>query len=258
MVSFDPGRQRIRMRPAHLGLLGLLAADPAAANNQPGLDELRAAGIVAGDLPVREAAELLAVVAKLRLLIEIETTLGAGLRRHTVWLTPDLGVSAEAAPDNGEYEYALVVPTMLPFALARIVNLLPLPAPAGARPITVSQELLNRVTATAETDHEAASAELRAAMAGDPQSAALLGRLITERRLSWRMTAAWLEPRGQRHIGSLTVIDAAEAGLWTLTLPTEPDFDDPALEVALAPATAPQVWQRIVALLPSQWSEAAS
>ena len=242
MVSFDAGRQRVTMRPAHLGLLGMLVEEPGAATALPGIAELRAAGLVVGDLPAREVAELLDAIAHARLRVEVETSAGARVDRHTVWLAGGMGVSAEARP-GGEYDYAAVPPALLPFALARIVNLQPRPDPARA-PVVVARRAID---------------QLSVGEAGlDGEDAGMIAWLVREHRLSWRMTSVWIDPAGDRQVAELTVVDAMEAGLWIASLPQDPDYADPELPVTLTPCASRDVWNRIVGLLPNPWGQGRS
>jgi hypothetical protein len=255
VIRFDPGRQRLWARPDQVATLLLSVDEP----NAPMLSDEAAkatladfaeAGVTAGGSPVREVAELLAVLVHPQLLVEVETSIGDDPGPgHTLWLGQDLGVLAEGMPGEPRYVYAPVAPTLVPWVLGHLVALRRRPTPAFGHAVTVARRLLDGAMGDLHAGDAARATRSLTAEGGlDDDSAAAIVRMLDGRRLTWRATTAWLD--GSPQSRSLTVVDAVDAGYWVSSVPEGADLDDPAVGVSLEPVSSGEAWRRLTGLLP--------
>lgn len=93
-------------------------------------------------------AELLAVLVRHQLLVEVETTIGdIPGPSHTMWLGEELGVLAEGVAGEERCAYAPVAPALMPWVLGHLLSLRRRPAPTLGHPITVERHLLDATMA---------------------------------------------------------------------------------------------------------------
>lgn len=258
MIRFDAGRQRLWARPDQVATLMVGLGEPggpgAAAAADEGVRAAREAFTEAGALfegaPVRELAELLAVLVRHQLLVEIETTIGdTPGPSHTLWLGDELGVLAEGMVGEQRSAYAPVSPALVPWVLGHLVALRRRPAPALDHPVTVERRRLDAAMAGADAGERArVVASLTGEGGLDQAEATAVAAMVGSRRLTWRATSLWQEAGPQSR--SLTVVDAVDNGYWCSSLPDDADFDDPTLGVTLEPVSSAEVWRRLSALLP--------
>jgi len=256
MIRFDAGRQRVWARPDQVAATLLLSfADPTAPMlseevARATLEDFAQAGVTVGGSPVREVAELLAVLARPQLLVEVETSIGDEPGPgHTLWLGQDLGVLAEGMVGEPRYVYAPVAPTLVPWVLGHLVALRRRPTPAFSHAVTLSRRLLDGAMDDLHGGDAARAARSLAAGGGlDDDAATAMVRMLDGRRLTWRATTAWLD--GSPQSRSLTVVDAVDAGYWVSSVPEGVDLGDPGVRVTLEPVSSAEAWRRLTALLP--------
>lgn len=255
VIRFDAGRQRLWARPDEVATLLLRFGEPdapalAEEASRTALAGFTEAGAMVDGAPVREVAELLSILLRHQLLVEVETTIGdAPGPSHTLWLGRELGVLAEGMVGENRWAYAPVAPTLLPWVLGHLVALRRRPAPTLGHAVTVARRLLDAAMADIDAD---ASARAVASLTQDGglsrHAATAMAAMLASRRLTWRATSLWQDGGPQSR--SLTVVDAVDAGYWVSSPPDDADFDDPELGVTLEPVASGEVWRRLTFLLP--------
>lgn len=254
MIRFDPARQRLWARPDQVATLLASLDDPdadtLAGEARATLDAFAEAGVTAGGSPVREAAELLAVLVRSQLLVEVETSIGDQPGpSHTLWLGRDLAVLAEGMVGEPRYAYAPVAPTLVPWVLGHLLALRRRPTSALGHAVSVPRRVLDGAMSDLNGGDPAGARRSLAAGGGlDGDAATTLAGMLSSRRLTWRATTAWMD--GSPQSRSLTVVDAVDAGYWVSSVPEGVDLTDPAVMVTLEPVSSGEVWRRLTGLLP--------
>lgn len=180
--QFDPSRGRLTLAEPALAALVAHAADLVAAALESGAAEhlgaLQAAGVIEGGRAHSALADALRAIVRPELgTLELSHS-GKALRGWVAY-----GASAlllPAAEGDDRRTLLAVHPTLLPEALARLVDLAPRPRPPATAPVDSGAAVFGTVT----------------------------------RR--WRLTVAWTTDDGAPGGGALEVLDA-ETGLWLLT-----------------------------------------
>jgi hypothetical protein len=180
VTAFDPAKGRVQLTEPALATLVAHAADPVAAATEDGaaerLSELAAAGVIAGGQAHPAIAEAVQAIVRPDLCtLELAHT-GKTMRG---WVSYDAAALLLPPRDSEERTLIALHPTLLPEALARLVELGPRPRAAAAAPVPPD----------------------------DPTVGAV--------RRRWRLTAAWTVDDGTAGGGALEVVDAA-SGLWLL------------------------------------------
>ncbi|MEW9526948.1 hypothetical protein [Microbispora sp. NPDC049125] len=265
MPSFDSARDRFRLGPAHLGVLGCLydgktvTRDLVAAQG-----ELRAAGLLSDDdAVIGELAELAGALAEPIVLVQIEITGGQGLTNHGAIVGNDACYTYEMWPGEAEWEYVRTDPATLVWALARIVGLRDRQAkPPAASVITTKIGAMDAGFA-ALADMDAASVEDAAERLSDLLSAeagltepelTVFTHLLLQLNGNWRMTVAWNNREGKgTDVRGITVLDCGPLGYWLRERPAEPIAPGtitPGSELRLVFADTRRVWELITDLIP--------
>ncbi|WP_169951976.1 hypothetical protein [Microbispora sp. H11081] len=266
MPSFDSARDRFRLGPAHLGVLGCfyegraVTADLVTARN-----ELRAAGLINDDdAVVPELAGLTNALAEPILLVHIESTGGQGTTNHGAVIGNDACYVYEGWPGEPESEYVRTDLSTLVWSLARAVGLRESDAkPPAATIITTTVGVMDAgfvALSEADTDDvEGVAERLRAALAAkgglaDPELT-VFTHLLLQLNGNWRMTVAWNNREGRgTDIRGITVLDCGPLGYWLRERPAEPIMPGavtPDSELRLVFTETPRVWELITELLPS-------
>ena len=191
---FDPAKGRLTLGERTLAVLVAHAADPVAAAVEPGtaeqLADLRSAGVIEGGCAHPAVAQALAAVVRPELCTLELSHSGKAMRG---WVSHRAAALLLPADDGDERRTLLAVhPTLLPEALARLVEIGPRPRPTVSAPVTD----------------------------GDPAVGAV--------RRRWRLVAAWTADDGAAGGGAIEIVDAA-TGLWLvhgdeLLWPVTPTF----------------------------------
>lgn len=187
----DAGAGRLLVSEPALVALVALAADPVGAALEDAADQLavlRAAGVIEGGRAHPAIAEALAAIVRPELCTLELAHSGRSLQG---WCSPSAAALLLPARDGDERRTLLQVhPTLLPEALARLVDLGPRPRPDATAPVAPEQ--------------------------------------VGDVRRRWRLSAAWTLEDGTPGGGTLEVLDA-RSGLWlvhddTLAWPITPTF----------------------------------
>ncbi|MEU7936381.1 hypothetical protein [Microbispora bryophytorum] len=266
MPSFDSARDRFRLGPAHLGVLGCFyEGRPVSADLINARDELQAAGLINGDdAVIPELAGLADALAEPVVLVHIEITGGEGISNHGAVIGNDACYVYEGWPGEPESEYVRTDLSTLVWSLARAVGLRQSDAkPPAATIITTTVGVMDAgfvALAEADTDDVEESVErLRAALAAegglaDPELT-VFTHLLLQLNGNWRMTAAWNNREGRgTDIRGITVLDCGPLGYWLRERPAEPIVPGavtPDSELRLVFTETPRVWGLITELLPS-------
>lgn len=211
----------LRIAEPTLATLVAHAADPVHASLQGPEAErqlalLQDAGIIRGGRShpaIRDA--LRAIVRPELCTLELRS---AG-RLTQGWVGYGAAALLRAPGEDGTRRLLQLHPTLLPEALARLVDLGPRPGPVDGAPVAFEEDAFTGV------------------------------------RRRWRLAAAWTLEGGESGGAALEVLDA-DAGLWVLRAASgEHDLEDGALEAL--PVTATFVWRHIVRLLMRRPAEPA-
>ncbi|MEN3535480.1 hypothetical protein AAH991_10250 [Microbispora sp. ZYX-F-249] len=265
MPSFDSARERFRLGPAHLGVLGCFHQEmPVTADLINGRKELRDAGLIGDDdAVIPELADLTHALAEPIVLVHIEMTGGQGTTNHGAVIGNDACYVYEGWPGEPESEYVPTDLSTLVWSLARAVGLRDRGAkPPAAAVITTTIGAMDAgFVALADVgtdDVEKAAERLRAALAAegglaDPELT-VFTRLLLQLNGNWRMTAAWKNREGRgTDIRGITVLDCGPLGYWLREHPAEPILPGtvtPDSELRLVFTEVPRVWELITGLLP--------
>ena len=181
-VEFDPEHGRLVIGEETLRVLVAHTADPvavAAAGAVDELAELQAAGVISGGRAHPAVAEALAAIVRPDL-----STLELSYSGKSMQGWASYGAAALLLPEredgDGRRVLLAVHPTVLPAALAQLVDLGPRSAPEDAAPVVYGPDAIPDV------------------------------------QRHWRLEAAWRLDDGSTGGDGLEVLDAA-AGLWMLT-----------------------------------------
>ncbi|GAB3885850.1 hypothetical protein [Microbispora bryophytorum] len=265
MPSFDSARDRFRLGPAHLGVLGCFyEGRPVSADLINARDELQAAGLINGDdAVIPELAGLADALAEPVVLVHIEITGGEGISNHGAVIGNDACYVYEGWPGEPESEYVRTDLSTLVWSLARAVGLrqsdAKLPA---ATTITTTVGVMDAgfvALAAANTDDvEETTERLRVALAAegglaDPELM-VFTHLLLQLNGNWRMTAAWNNREGRGiDIRGITVLDCGPLGYWLRERPAEPITPGavtPGSELRLVFSETLRVYELITELLP--------
>ncbi|GAA4578718.1 hypothetical protein GCM10023194_02270 [Planotetraspora phitsanulokensis] len=264
MPSFDSARDRFRLGPAHLGVLGCLYEGKSVTSDLVAArDELRAAGLVSDDDAVLpELAGLTAALAEPIVLIVIEITGAHGLTNHGAVIGNDAVYTYETWPGETESEYVRTDLSTLVWSLARIVGLRDKEAKPPAAPVVTTKIGVMDAGFTALSELESddvveAADRLRALFSesglADPELT-VLTHLLLQLNGNWRMTVAWNNREGKgTDIRGIAVLDCGPLGYWVRELPAEPigpGTVTPDSDLRLVYTDVRQVWELITDLLP--------
>ncbi|TQS25902.1 hypothetical protein [Microbispora sp. KK1-11] len=265
MPSFDSARDRFRLGPAHLGVLGCLhEGRPVTADLINARDELQAVGLINGDdAVIPELADLTGTLAEPVVLVHIEITGGQGITNHGAVIGNDACYVYEGWPGELESEYVRTDLSTLVWSLSRAVGLRDRDAKPPAAPIiTTTIGVMDAgfvALAEADTDDvEEAAERLRAVLAAKGGLAdhelTVFTHLLLQLNGNWRMTAAWNNREGKgTDIRGITVLDCGPLGYWLRERPAEPILPGtmtPDSELRLVFTEVPRVWELITELLP--------
>jgi hypothetical protein len=181
-VEFDPSRGRLLIAPDTLRVLIAHTADPVAAASENAVGELaslHAAGVISGGRAHPAVAEALAAVVRPDL-CTLELSYGGKAMQGWVSYSAAALLLPEAEDDGGRRALLALHPTVMPAALAELVDLGPRPVAEGASPVVLVEDAIPDVV----------------------------------RR--WRLGAAWRLDDGTEGGDGLEVLDSA-GGLWLVT-----------------------------------------
>jgi hypothetical protein len=244
-TAIDHARRRLSLSESQLEALRLIAiarneTTDAAASAWMSLDE---AGIAHdGRLP-GWVVEVGAVLAEPGIHLVVELLATGEPEIHQVWVRPERSVVGHTDADHTVlrcYETALV-----PMELLRLVELGPRPTGAADQPIAIDATVLDHATTAAQNGGHEPAEQILSRAGHDPSTARTLAKLLTERRLSWRVTAVWRTTEDTLTHDQLLAIDSGEQGIWLV------DIDPEGPVVRLHPTPPSQVWRRLLSLLPS-------
>ncbi len=254
MGAIDPARRVVRLTRAELAAATALAGAgrPGTGPDEPAdLEDLVRAGIVVGASLHPAVAQVVAVVSGAQLLLTLETWAAGTVVVHRAWATPELAVVGRSVADD-VVEYTATDLVSVPFFLAALVGLGRRPAPGAADAITVSPAALDQAGAMAEEGDRTGARDRLVADGVPADQADTLVEVLARRRVSWRAVSTWADPTGEVRSRSVTVVDAAESGLW-LCRPGGPEggsdagAEPPLVLIPMAPS---QAWQELTALIP--------
>ncbi|HEX2064094.1 MAG TPA: hypothetical protein VHE80_06700, partial [Acidimicrobiales bacterium] len=249
MGAIDPARRIVRLTRAELAAATALAGAgrPGAGPDQPAdLEELVRAGIVVGGSLHPAVAQVVAVVSGAQLLLTLETWAAGTVVVHRAWATPELAVVGRSvAADVVEYTATDLV--SVPFFLAALVGLGRRPVSGPSGPLRASPAALDAAGALVDEGDTGRAREALVADGVPTDQAATLVDVLARRRVSWRAVSTWAGPAGEVGSRSVTVVDAAESGLW-LCRPGGPEGgSDAGAEppLVLTPMAPSQAWQEL-------------
>jgi hypothetical protein len=256
MVAVDLEAGRVRLSERELAAAMMLATEPGSPKLKETVlmaevDRLAEAGLVKDGTLDPGLAGLVTVVARPQLRLLLERASPEGLSAFVVWATPKAAVVAVPVPDQPEAaDYAAMEPAALPLTLFGLAQVGRRPKPRRPGSVTITVADLDTASKAAEArDADGVEAALARAGIEEPWRAALK-RLMLERERSWRLAGGWSDQKGNKHVGSLTVIDGGQAGLWRVQVPEDADPNDPAVPITLTPVAPSTVWKELLALLP--------
>jgi hypothetical protein len=265
MPSIDLARGRARLTLDHIAVLAALRLDrPVSEKLHAEQAQLLAAGLVGPDRqPVAALRPLLRVLSDADLIVDITTAAAGMTTGHGAWLAGSNGVTAEGWPGETECEYAPLEPAMLPWAIARIVNLRrnPLPGahpqePAGLIELRAPARLVDGaievITGLGPGSQQRARRTAIAVLEQDTELEAVdrrtLTAIFTELRSTWSITTRWRDGAGSTVTESLTMLDAGPAGYWQRQ---GSDRDDPSA-LRIIRRSAADLWRTLISMLPGQ------
>jgi hypothetical protein len=233
--ELDAERGRLLIGEPTLRVLVAHAADPVdvALQGEEAVRELaalQAAGVIAGGRAHPSVAGALAAMVRPELCTLELSYSGKAMQG---WLTYDAAALLLPERDGGEGRRTLLAlhPTVVPGALAALVDLGPRPA-AGARGPRVY------------------TPEPRVSTPGAPEPRVSTPDSFPQVRRRWRLEATWRLPDGVTGGDGLEVLDSAD-GLWMLTT-----GDERGQPIAW-PVTPTLVWRQIVRVVMRRAADAA-
>ena len=237
-VHFDTDTGRLRLDQDAFQTLAAWAGGRS--RKDPGLDDLRTAGVVRRGTPHPALVPGLDAVANPVCRLSLTMRDGAGrVESGEGWVNGGAAALLLDLPD-GLREFVAVHPTFLPAALARIVQLGPRPR-IDAEPLQVTTEMVDQLTDPDPARRQAAVASLAEA-APTAENAAGLRALGSGPRRRTVLTAHWQAPGGTAGVRGIHLLDT-EAGLWLLEA-------GPVGGAVAWPTTPTAVWRAFVVLLP--------
>ena len=256
MASVDLEAGRVRLTDREMAAAVLLATEPGNAQLKESvvMDDvarLTEAGLVKDGVLDPDLANLVTVVARPQLRMMLERVTPGGLAAYGVFATPESAVVAVPVEgDEPAVDYAAMEPAALPLTLFGLAQVGRRPVPRREGQVTLRQADLDAAGQAAEArDVAGLEAALTRAGLEDPWRAAF-ARLLLERQGSWRLSGGWADAEGNKHLGSLTVVDGGKAGLWRVRLPPDADPNDPNVPITVTPVAPSTVWKELLALLP--------
>jgi hypothetical protein len=179
VTAFDPAKGRIRLSEPALATLVAHAADPVATASEQGaperLRELADAGVIQGGRAHPAIADAVRAIVRPDLCTLELAHSGQAARG---WVSYDAAALLLPSPADDDQRTLLALhPTLLPEALARLVELGPRPRVPVPTPVAPDDPSVGKV------------------------------------RRRWRLTAAWTLDDGAEGGGALEVIDA-DSGVW--------------------------------------------
>ena len=257
-MLYDVDRARLRGTLEHLATLGQLLAgrdvDPELAGH---LQDLRTAGAVVGTDVAPDLRELIAVVGRPQVVVELETSSPAGVVRHSVSVRDRQGWVAEGWGGSDEVTWWPVEPALLVPTVASLVGLRRRPADLERTevraPLGLVERALQALQLAGHENRPTALAAVRSAAQEElaPPAVDGLVELLAAHRAAWRVSV--LRHDGEEpSVRALAVVDAGPLGLFERTAPAEPvETGDltAGTEVVLTPTTPGRVWTAVTALL---------
>lgn len=232
----DPATGSVALAPETFAVLVQHAVDPAAtvaaAQAAEQLDLLSCAGVIDGEA-VRPRLEkaLAAIVDPQLCTLELQQS-GKTMEG---WADPSIVALLLPAAEDGRHTLTWLHPSLLPEALARLVDLGPRPRAIRAEPLRLGVGGLDRLL---EDGAEAAGAVLGASASTGTLNAA--SSLAAGLRRRWRLSAAWELDGGERAGAAVEAVDT-DAGIWLL----EGEGDG----LIAWPVTPSLIWRLIVRLV---------
>ncbi|MER7865898.1 hypothetical protein ABTZ90_02310 [Streptomyces cellulosae] len=268
MPSYDSTRGRFRLAESHLAVLRHRAEGEGVPSELAEADhELCEAGLTdrEGNLgsllgPLVSTLQAPAVV------LHVEAIGEHGTLHHGVTIGDGYVYSHESWPGAAESEFVRLEPSMLVWALARMVNLQGEEAVEVATPVIETtmtvldaglDTLDNLPGLTAEEGIDRIAEALKDAGLTRKSQLSTLAKLIAGMRSSWRMTAAWQghdEGTPAQQVRGFALWDCGPLGYWHRELPAEPILPgqvDDTTALKLVRVDAKEVWQLITDLLPA-------
>ncbi|MEV4095163.1 hypothetical protein [Streptosporangium saharense] len=265
MPSFDSARDRFRLGPAHLGVLGrLYEGERVSGDLVSARDELRAAGLMSDDdAVIPELAEFVTALAEPVVLVQIEIAGGEGVTDHGAVVGSDACYVYETWPGEVESEYVRTDLPLLVWSLARVVGLRDREAKPPVAPVVTTTIGVMDAGFEALADMDTANIDdtaerLRALLAergrlSDPELT-VFTHLLLQLNGNWRMTVAWNNRKGEgTDIRGITVLDCGPLGYWLRERPAEPIMPGavtPDSELRLVFTDVRRVWRLITDLIP--------
>ncbi|RCG30860.1 hypothetical protein DQ384_12870 [Sphaerisporangium album] len=265
MPSFDSARDRFRLAPAHLGVLGCLYEGvPVTADLLTARDELWAAGLLgdAGEV-IPELATLADAIAEPLVLVHIEITGSEGLTHHGAVIGNHACYVFEGWPGEVESEYVPTDLGTLVWSLARVVGLRdrgvkPPVAPVVTTKIAAMDAGFAALGGMDPTRLDDTAGRLRAVLAAEDDltepELTIFTHLLLQLNGNWRMTAAWTSRDGAgTDVRGITVLDCGPLGYWLRDSPAEPIIPGtitPDSDLRLVFVEVQRVWELIASLLP--------
>ncbi|MEU5520351.1 hypothetical protein ABZ759_06515 [Streptomyces sp. NPDC047860] len=269
MPSYDSTRGRFRLAENHLAVLGHRIEGEEVPPELAEADrELREAGLTdqEGNLDLL-LSPLVSTLRAPAVVLHVEALGEHGTLHHGVTIGDGYVYSHESWPGSAESEYVRLEPTMLIWALARMVNLqaedtVQLATPEVEATVAVLDAGLATLDGirglTAEEGIDRITDALRGAGLTRRSQLGTLARLIAGMRSSWRITAAWKghdEGTPAMRVRGFAVWDCGPLGYWRRELPAEPvlpgQVDDTTV-LRLVRADAKEVWRMITDLIPAK------
>ncbi|MGX1314624.1 hypothetical protein RKD24_004743 [Streptomyces calvus] len=275
MPSYDSTRGRFRLAESHLAVLRHRVEGERIPPELAEADhELREAGLTdqEGNLDIL-LAPLVSTLRAPVVVLHVEALGEHGTLHHGVTIGDGYVYSHESWPGAAESEYVRLEPTMLVWALARMVNLQSEETVEVATPVVETTmaaldagldtlDSLHGLTAEEGTDRVAEA--LRGAGVTRKSQLSTLAKLIVGLRSSWRMTAAWQGGDGDApapRVRGFAVWDCGPLGYWHRKLPAEPILAGQVEDTSplkLVRVDAKEVWTMITDLLPAAEEFAAA
>ncbi|WP_431043778.1 hypothetical protein ACQUSR_19065 [Streptomyces sp. P1-3] len=272
MPSYDSSRDRLRLADRHIAALGhLVKGGPVPGELDQSVTELRDAGLVAPDDRISPVlAELIGVLDLPVVVIQVEVSGEHGVLNSGIVTGAESAIAHSAWPGEEESEYVPIEPAMLPWELARMVNLRRSEddaAVAGAPVVESTVGTLDAVFAdlgqlpAEELEREGVAAERARAVlaeAGGLDEAPLscFVDLITSLKASWRISVTWqgkAEDGTAPEVRGLAVWDCGAHGYWHRQSPAEPVLPGqptPETALRLVRVSKGEVWEMFADLFP--------
>lgn len=267
MPSYDSARDRFRLAQQHLGVLGCLYdGQPIPADLQAAYDELKLAGLLAGDdSAMPELAPLVSVLANPIMVVNLEITGPEGATGNGAVVGNEACYVYETWPGQDEAEYVRTDPSTLIWSLARVAGLRERDAkPPQAPVIRTTMAAMDAgfaelgrlaLDSTSEAADPVSAAIATASGLEDPELT-VLTHLLLQLTGNWRMTVAWPSADGNNtDLRGLAVLDCGHLGYWVRELPAEPILPGavtPDSDLQLTFADTAEIWERITALIPDE------